>query len=1562
MTTALYKELRYNENISKVSKVVFSLLSPEEIRNQSTCKVESHSLYAANSEGISQPVLGGLYDQRMGVIDNNLKCNTCEQNSSFCPGHFGHIELAKPIFHMHFMTKIQKILKCICFRCSKMLFQYEEFDKNIYNSKEDVFDYICEESKKIKECGSCGAVQPTKYHKEGVGKLFAQWSSGNEVKKVLMRAEYVLKIFSRISEHDISKLCFDIRFCKPEWLICSVLPVPPPSVRPSVKQDNNQRSDDDLTYKLVDIVKCNNKLLSYVKQQELEDIDLQKTIDEHTALLQYHCATLINNETPFGSGVPQASVQRSGRNLKSIQQRVKSKEGRIRNNLMGKRVDYSARSVITPDPLLGIDELGVPIKIAMNLTYPEKVTKNNIEILKKCVLNGYNIHPGAKSIVVYNKKNNNVPNIKNLKHINLEEIAAKLKVGDIVHRHIRDDDIVLFNRQPSLHKMSMMAHKIKVMKADTFRLNVCVTTPYNADFDGDEMNMHVPQSLQTVAELKYLTMVQTQIISPQEGKPVIGLVQDALLGSNRITMKNNELKKYMSIDYGNKTPEFIFNQIQFNNLMMFNDNFTGLQDINNNFIDLGEHMELNGQKYWTGQQIFSSILPPISNFVDNIKIIDGVLVHTKKNNEEENGLVKKHLGTSAGGLVHVIFNDLGKDKARDYLNNTQRVINNFIFMSGFSVGVSDLIAKEETKNEIKNIIQEKKDNVYKITDNIRNGLIERKYEKTLQQEFETLVTGELNKAMNNGGVKAKETLNSVTNNIVNMISAGSKGSEINLGQMIACLGQQTIDGKRVPYHYNNRTLPHFSQYDNTPESRGFIESNFYQGLTPYEYYFHAMTGREGIIDTAVKTSETGYIQRRLIKSMEDVKVNYDNTVRNHNDEIIQFLFGEDGMESSKLEKQNIDLLLSDIDIFTRNFSIELLNLNLSYYFINIPTLQDVSITNETLEVRFNKNYSQLLDDRIFIQNNFIIKKQDIFYPLNFQRIITNKLIENNIYAKKFKSDLKIHYIFDIIDELINEFQSLFEIQDPKFGIESKQYYSSTKVFSILLKVYLSPFNIVIKNYCNKKTFDDIVTEIKSRLYSSKAEPGDNVGTITAQSIGEPATQMTLNTFHYAGVSSKSNVTRGVPRLKELLNCTKNIKNPSLTIYLKDDIKIKDIKEIKQISNDIVITKIKDIIKSTSIYFDPDPSDSLIIKHKETLQGFNEFISLLTEDEQKKHPLSKYEQDDMNKELPFILELDFSKKKILDKNINLNQIISKIYEKYEGDLNCISRNPNIDETDHLFIRISTNQIDDNYDDNICILKLLEKDILDIEIKGIANLTNTNIRKDKQKICVTAQEAQEDGKKIGEIISHEKVIIDTDGTNLLRILINDNDKIDTYKTVSNDIQEIYSVLGVEAARTVLINEFIEVIESAGASLNPRHILLLADTMTFSGGLMSIDRFGINKSNYGPLAKSSFEEMTDMIFKSALFGEEDHCKGISANIIFGQEGQGGTGMSDIYFDEERNLENLLKNESILQGGQQQTHELNELDENFDFNFDDINALDEQETQLFNTFIETDTSDNYF
>ena len=1456
------KEYDYNANIARIKRVQFSLLSPEAIKGQATCKIVDHTLYITSQDGISTPSPGGLYDAKMGVIDSNVICATCEQKSTLCPGHFGFIDLARPVFNMHFMGRILKVMKCICFRCSKLLLSDEELKKGKGKDIYETFDIIYDKSKKVKSCcniNGCGAIQPTRYIREGIGKLFAEWvNKDSPSKKVLIRAEYVLKVFKRIRDDDCMKLGFSTNFCRPEWMICTVLPVPPPAVRPSVKQDNNQRSDDDLTYKLIDIVKTNSKLAEKIKQED-------DYIDDHVTMLQYHVATLINNDQPFGAGIPKATIQRSGRELKSLQQRVKSKEGRIRGNLMGKRVDFSARSVITPDPNLEIDQLGVPVKIAKNLTFPEKVTKYNMNKLKEYLLNGYNTYPGVKSI----KKLDG--SIKNMKHVDLQRIVDDLEFGDIVNRHLIDNDIVLFNRQPSLHKMSMMAHRIVVMEGDTFRLNVCVTTPYNADFDGDEMNMHVPQSQQTKAELYNLAMVPTQIVSPQSNKPVIALVQDALLGASRITLRNDKLRYMMPQDVEDND-QFLFTQKQVMSLMMWNNSFNCISNLPTPIIDK------NDIKYWTGRNIYSMVLPEI-----NIKNKDLNIKNGELNNGTTGYLVKKNLGTSGGGLVHIIYNDLGKDKASDYLNNAQGITNNFLLQTGFSVGVSDLVINNDVVNKINTIINKKKENVNNILTNIQNGLLERKYNTSLNEEFETLVSNELNTAADEIGKLTLDNLNIINNRFVSMENAGSKGNAINICQMIACVGQCAVEGKRIPLHYKNRTLPHFSQFDNNAESRGFVENSFYKGLKPHEFYFHAMGGREGIIDTAVKTSETGYVQRKLIKALEDIKINYDLTLRNHNDDIIQFLYGEDGYDSSKLEKQNlnelVDLSMSELNLKYNNIEI-----------YNKYILSDKIKTNSEINDKLDNIYNSIIDFRRYIVNNIINRSNnDIYQSLSVDRIMLNN---NNKFENIQLSDISIDYLFEETDKLIKQLKINRKDID--------ESYNPSYILHNIVRFKLHPYNIYIKYNLNKLAFDNIVKEIIFRFNKGFAEPGEMVGTVTAQCIGEPATQMTLNTFHFAGVAAKSNVTRGVPRLKELLSVSKNVKNPSLSIYLKE-IDESDLYKIKSIKNSIITTHIKDLATSTSIYFDADITNtSSIVNDEENLDIISNNVLWNNFMEESDYDCSDVCNINTDNICPYILIIEFSKRKLLDRNINItmiNNIISNVYNENNDNpvISCLLSNDNI-ISDRLLLRIRLNEGDPNEDD-FNLLKAMEKQLLNIKLNGIDKISGSSIRKISQKYITDE----------GEVYSKKRVIIDSIGTNLLDVLTLDN--IDTEYTISNDIHEVLNVLGIEAARNILIEEFMDVINSAAASLNPRHIEVLVDTMTFSGGIMSIDRFGINRSNYGPIAKASFEEMTDQLYRSAIFGEIDECNGVSANVLFGQESNCGTGISDILFDEAKFFANNNK-----------------------------------------------------
>ena len=1265
-------------------------------------------------------------------------------------------------------------------------------------------------------------------------------------------AEDIYRIFSRITDEESNILGFPRNINKPENLICTVFPVPPPAVRPSVRNDTGQRCEDDLTHKLCDIVKTNNTL-----KTKIEKGVNKEQIDYWTVLLQYHLSTFIDNKIP---GIPQAK-QRTGRPLRSISERLKSKEGRIRGNLMGKRVDFSARSVITPDPCISINQLGVPIKIAMNLTYPEKVNKYNRVKLLKLIKNGPDNYPGAKYI---RKANQDYRTIR-LKNLDIDTITVD--DNDIVDRHMMDGDFILFNRQPSLHKMSMMSHEVKVMPYDTFRLNPAVTPSYNADYDGDEMNLHLPQSVQTENELRMLSNVTSQIISPRESKPIISVVQDVTLGLYRITKENSML-----------TEKQVFN------LLMTNNKFNGIVP---NPIYVDEKI-----KKWNGRQILSEILPSNLNVINQNNQYD----EDKSGNDKDNLIViengnikqgifdKKIYQDRTNGLVHILFNDNGQEEARHLFDNTQKLICNWLVYSGFSVGISDLVISKDIDNEMKDVINDMKKNVYDIIRKVHENSYENNSFDSNKQNFENEVNKLLNDARNKVG---KIALKNITddNRMVNMIKSKSKGNPVNIAQMLSTLGQQNVDGKRIPDGYNDRSLPHYTKYDDGPESRGFVENSFINGLTPQEFYFHAMGGREGLIDTAVKTSETGYIQRKLIKSMEDCKINYDLTVRNATGSIIQFLYGEDGMSATKLENQSLKFI-----------NMDKVQLEDHYLFREDDIIKNIfrknifdKLTKDTKWVgRCLEYYKSVIDDREYLITKVFNNKNDtrLLYPISIKRIITNA--KNLFHTKKTRTDLHPDDILNIIDSLTDE---LYLNENNK----------GNKLLNIILKMSLSPKDIILNHRLNKLSLEYVVNEIKKKFMESIAHPSEMVGVVAAQSIGEPCTQITLNTFHSAGISSASQTVRGVPRIKELLSNSKNIKGPSTKVYINDDVN-KDYDKCKSILNLLETTYINDIIKSSAIYYDKNDEET-------TIDNDSEFLKLY-----------KIFEEDCNVTSPWLLRFVFDKEKMYHLGINMQDIYYKIKKHYDEYIECYFSDDNSDE---LIFRIKlinnekNNLIDEN--DIITELKALEQNIIEnIIIKGVEGIKKVILLEDK--------DSKYDSKN-GVFENNEEWYMETNGNNLLEILIQKN--VDSNRTISNDVNEVYETLGIEAARQVLLNEINEVLEGEG--VNFRHLSLLVDTMTNRGTLLSIDRHGINRSDIGPFAKCSFEETSDMLIKAGMFGEYDKVNGVSANIMLGQIPPCGTGDTEILIDEEKLMnieENEIEEYSELDGGV-----CNE--ENLSFNF---------------------------
>jgi len=1022
--------------IKAITGIRFSVWSPNEIRKYSVAEITAPETY--DEDGM--PVQGGLMDGRLGTLEPGQKCLTCGNTAARCPGHFGHIELAEPILHIAFIDNIHKLLQSVCRSCARLRVPQEDLDAftaikerhlaYTLISQKRIPEQIIEKAKKAKECPHCGKIQYDLIFTKPT--IFVEKT---EIGEHRLLPVTIRERFSQITDDDLRLLSYDPVTARPEWFILQAMPVAPVTVRPSIILETGIRSEDDLTHKMVDIIRVNQRLKES-KEAGTPPLIVQDLVD----LLQYHATTYFDNEV---SGIPQAH-HRSGRPLKTLTQRLKGKEGRFRGSLSGKRVDFSSRTVISPDPNLDLSEVGVPLQIAMKLTIPEIVTEWNIERMRHLVINGPNKFPGVNYIVR--------PDGVKIRLDFVEDrsvIAETLEMGYLIERHLSDGDIVMFNRQPSLHQMSIMAHYVKVLPGKTFRLHPSVCPPYNADFDGDEMNLHVPQSEEARAEAILLMRVQDQLISPRYGGPIIGALRDYVTGAYLLTKDDTVLSVQ-----------------EFSNLAMLGA-YTG---------KLPKPMikTKDGPAY-TGKQLFSLFLPKDFNYVITSKWSKGTNGGQKdvviKQGELLSGVIDKaSIGAEEPeSVLHRIAKDYGNAEAKSFLNSILIMVKQFITSYGFSYGYSDLEIPDKDKQQILDDIHETYDVISDLTSQYEKGTLKLTRGMKPEEALEAYIVNELGKARDKAGNTADQSLDQSNAGKI-MATTGARGSSLNIGQMAGALGQQSRRGNRLSSGFHNRALTHFKENDPNPDAKGFVKSNYREGLSTLEFFFHAMGGREGLVDTAVRTQQSGYMQRRLINALEHIRLEYDGTVRDPHGHIIQFLYGDDGIDVAKSDH------------------------------------------GEAF------NITRLIESQTIIDSGKKATKEEI-------EEITKK------YTKTFNPRLKQLVANGLLDSKLS-----------KEGV------------TIVGKKGLLLYN------------------------KAKVEPGQAVGIVTAQSIGEPGTQMTLRTFHFAGIKER-NVTLGLPRLIELVDARKKPVTPTMDIYLDEETKKSREKAI-EVARHILQTKISDLIEES----------------------------------------------------------------------------------------------------------------------------------------------------------------------------------------------------------------------------------------------------------------------------------------------------------------------------------------------------------------------------------------------
>ncbi|WP_405303709.1 DNA-directed RNA polymerase subunit A' [Methanobrevibacter sp.] len=1062
-------------------------MSPDDIREMSVVTVETPDTY----EDDGFPIEKGLMDPRLGVIDPSLVCRTCGFRGGDCQGHFGSIELARPVIHIGFGDVIHKILRSTCNNCGRVLLpeaELEEYTKKITEAmenkesiaellkklqadtkkvempeakqneivdkimneiypeendeyddadREDIllnildqlyaeaymeregieekpqFKYIdpkllcphCKKNKSLDDIEASYDILEAKNSDE-INKIREKVISdteGDQEKKIQkidnkiekdnekidllknpmesdddeeveeksseeineeiqalqdeieklnddkasLLAEFeekfeekVQKEFKKrieefikqylqdlvqepilldkpvtirqgdykltpsevrerlenISDEDSFILGVNPEVARPEWLVLTVLPVPPVTVRPSITLDTGERSEDDLTHKLVDILRINQRLL-----ENMEAGAPQLIVEDLWELLQYHVTTYFDNEA---SGVPPAR-HRSGRPLKTLTQRLKGKEGRFRSNLSGKRVNFSARTVISPDPNISINEVGVPEMIAKEVTVPVYVNEWNIEEMKKYIQNGPDIHPGANYVIRTDGRK-----IRVRTEETKELILEQLEPGFIIERHLKDGDMVLFNRQPSLHRMSMMAHEVRVLPYKTFRLNLCVCPPYNADFDGDEMNMHVFQTDESRAEAKSLMRVQEHILSPRFGGPIIGAIHDHISGAYLLTRDGVEFSEEDALQIIRKShlkiPEFKSGQW----ILKYNPDYSEESFI---YKDKGEK--------WTGKELFSLLLPNDLNLSYSAEIskcpavfpIEDATVVIKNGILTQGVIDESAYGSFSGKILDKIVKEYGPGRAKEFLDRSTDLAICGIMKTGITTSLNDEEIPSEAQDRINEHLDNKMAEVDKLVESYEEGYLQALPGRSLEETLEMKIMQVLGEARDMSGQIAENYLTmgkqsdddsyehvmAVENHSVVMARTGARASMLNLTQITACVGQQAVRGGRIERGYLNRTLPHFKKGELGAKAKGFVHSSYKSGLDPIEFFFHAMGGREGLVDTAIRTAQSGYMQRRLVNALQDLQVKPSGLVTDNQGNVIQTMFGEDGVDPAK---------------------------------------------------------------------------------------------------------------------------------------------------------------------------------------------------------------------------------------------------------------------------------------------------------------------------------------------------------------------------------------------------------------------------------------------------------------------------------------------------------------------------------------------------------------------------------------------------------------------------------------------------------------------------------------
>ena len=1274
-----------------------------------------------------------------------------------------------------------------------------------------------------------------------------------------------------------------------DMFFIQTLLVPPNRYRPEARMGDSQITESQMNnlYKLILrsaalVAQTSREITALNKGMKLDNNRKAKdmnTLYQAWTQLQDAVNSMIDRDKNPVQGAAAA------RNEEGIKQKLEKKEGLFRKNMMGKRVNFAARSVISPDPNIETSEIGVPPVFARKLTYPEPVTNHNFKEMQQAVINGVDKWPGAAAI---ENENGHVINLRNKSLEDRVALANQLLAptdnnfsgmrNKKVHRHLTNGDVVIMNRQPTLHKPSMMGHRVRVLPGEkTIRMHYANCNTYNADFDGDEMNMHFPQNEVARAEALQIADTDHQYISGTAGKPLRGLIQDHLS---------------VSVDLCNK--DTFFNRSDYQQLV-----YAALRPESGHIV--GERIELippaliKPVARWTGKQIITTILKNIRPPNCGALWMNGTTSlkpHQWGPNGEEEGQVlfrdgvfvsgildKSQLGPSSGGFIHSIHEVYGPSVAGRLLSAMGRLLTRYEGMVAFSCGMDDLRMTPEGEADRKKQLEKAREIGIKVAAKFvsleeqnpgpDDPLLLQRLEQVMrddkkQENLDALynqASANLSSAITKQCLPAGLEKQFPKNQMQSMTTSGAKGGPVNANLISCNLGQQVLEGRRVPVMVSGKTLPSFKPFETDVRAGGYIVQRFLTGIRPQEYYFHHMAGREGLIDTAVKTSRSGYLQRCLIKGMEGLAVNYDSSVRDSDGSIVQFLFGEDGIDIAKQKYLN-----------------------------------DFEFTLQNLESQLaNTSYSEAGAQKLFENKDEILKQMKAAIKSSKSRIPLNP-VENDVNPANYAFATSEKFYTKMMDYLKTNKHGL---------IKDKKAEDKTG-----------------KGKISRKNAEKVLA---AKYVRSLVEPGEAVGIVAGQSVGEPSTQMTLNTFHLAGHSAK-NVTLGIPRLREILmTASAKISTPSMTLVPNEELSTAD---CERFAKSISILPLADVTKEVSVKERVGKGYMLPLSKTFHIKiAF--FESKLYEEEYaitKEDVLGTVER----KFVPLLVSLVRKEIKKKSKDNSLALAMPEIGTKagtveMAGPESAMPRGDDDDDDDEegdgdatsakqRANRTEAVSYGPNDDEDDAIQKEYERQAepdeegeekLEFFDEAYGGSEDDEATKEEREIRMQSREArvktkndavsmfrcdEAKGESVELVLEYEVSIpkllmlsivqqavkktliqqihkmgkatfveedgaklIHTEGSNLRAMQVY-ADYINPNKTATNDIAEVLEVYGVEAARNNIVRELSGVFAGHGIGVDPRHLNLIADFMTRNGGFTPFNRMGLT-GNVSPFTKMSY-----------------------------------------------------------------------------------------------------------